>query len=38
MYGSSAYVEEFKDILINLMNCNLGEMKGLSVRDLIYNS
>ena len=38
MYGSSAYVEEFKDILLNLMNCKLGEVKDLSVRDLIYNS
>ena len=38
MYGSSAYVEEFKDILINLMNSKLGEVKDLSVRDLIYNS
>lgn len=38
MYGSSAYVEEFKDILISLMNCKLGEVKDLSVRDLIYNS
>ena len=38
MYGSSVYVEEFKAILIELMNCKLGEMRDLSVRDLIYNS
>lgn len=38
MYGSSVYVEEFKAILIELMNCKLREMRDLSVRDLIYNS
>lgn len=38
MYGSSEYVDEFKDKLIDLMNCRLEEMKDLTIRELIFNS
>lgn len=38
MYGASVHMEELKEILMNLMDCKLNEMKDLSIRDLIYNS